>query len=52
MGWKYCLWSNSISGFLYLIAIMDWYSRFVLVWELSNTLDVYFCSETLKRALS
>ncbi|MBN2602270.1 MAG: IS3 family transposase, partial [Candidatus Marinimicrobia bacterium] len=37
-------------GFLYLIAIMDWYSRYVLAWELSNTLDVSFCLEALKRA--
>ena len=38
-------------GFLYLVAIMDWFSRFVLAWELSNTLDVYFCLEALDRAL-
>jgi len=38
-------------GFLYLIAIMDWFSRFVLAWELSNTLDVNFCLEALNRAL-
>ena len=38
-------------GFLYLIAIMDWFSRYVLAWELSNTLDVSFCIEALKRAL-
>lgn len=39
-------------GFLYLIAIMDWFSRIVLAWGLSNTLDVYFCLEALKRALA
>jgi len=38
-------------GFLYLIAIMDWFSRFVLAWELSNTLDVQFCLEALDQAL-
>lgn len=38
-------------GFLYLIAIMDWFSRFVLAWELSNTLDVHFCLEALEQAL-
>lgn len=38
-------------GFLYLIAIMDWFSRYVLAWELSNTLDVSFCLEALERAL-
>jgi putative transposase len=38
-------------GFVYLVAIMDWYSRFVLSWELSNTLDVGFCLVALERAL-
>jgi len=37
-------------GFLYLFAILDWYSRYVIVWELSNTLDNLFCIEGLKRA--
>lgn len=39
------------SGFLYLVAIMDWYSRKVLAWRLSNTLDVSFCVEALEEAL-
>lgn len=39
-------------GFLYLVAIMDWNSRKVLSWRLSNTLDADFCSEALKEALS
>ncbi len=39
-------------GFLYLVAIMDWYSRKVLSWRLSNTLDAEFCCEALKEALS
>ena len=39
-------------GFLYLVAIMDWYSRFVLEWELSNTLGAKFCVEALERTLS
>ena len=34
-------------GFVYLVAIMDWYSRFVLAWRLSNTLEVSFCLEAL-----
>lgn len=34
-------------GFVYLVAVMDWYSRFVLSWRLSNTLDTSFCSEAL-----
>jgi len=38
-------------GFLYLVAIMDWYSRFVLSWRLSNTLDTEFCLEALEQAL-
>ena len=38
-------------GFMYLVAIMDWFSRFVLAWQLSNTLDGAFCLEALRRAL-
>lgn len=39
------------SGFLYLMAVMDWYSRYVLSWRLSNSLDVSFCLEALEEAL-
>ena len=39
-------------GFLYLVAIMDWYSRRVLAWRLSNSMDVDFCVEALKDALA
>ena len=39
-------------GFLYLVAIMDWFSRKVLAWRLSNSMDVEFCLEALKEALS
>ena len=39
-------------GFLYLVAIMDWHSRYVLAWRLSNTLEVDFCMEALAEALS
>jgi putative transposase len=39
-------------GFLYLVAIMDWASRKVLAWRLSNTLDTDFCVEALEEALS
>lgn len=39
-------------GFIYLVAIMDWYSRFVLAWKLSNTLDAEFCLEALETALA
>jgi putative transposase len=38
-------------GFLYLVAVLDWYSRYVLAWELSNTLDTRFCLEALETAL-
>jgi putative transposase len=39
-------------GFLYLVAIMDWASRHVLAWRLSNTLDAGFCAEALEEALA
>ena len=39
-------------GFLNLVAIIDWYSRYVLAWRLSNTLDADFCVEALEEALS
>lgn len=39
-------------GFLYLVAIMDWHTRRVLSWELSNTMDTDFCMKALKKALS
>jgi putative transposase len=52
------VWSTDITyvplrgGYLYLAAIMDWYSRCVLSWRLSNTLDVGFCLEALEEALA
>jgi len=39
-------------GFLYLVAIIDWYSRYVLSWRLSNTLEADFCVEALEEALT
>lgn len=51
------VWSADITyirlahGFAYLVAIMDWYSRSVLSWRLSNTMDVGFCCEALDEAL-
>ena len=39
-------------GFAYLVAVMDWFSRCVLAWELSNTLDASFCVSALQHALS
>ncbi len=38
-------------GFLYLVAIIDWYSRKVLSWRLSNMMDTSFCIEALEEAL-
>ncbi len=35
-------------GFLYLVAVMDWHSRFILGWRLSNTIESTFCAEALK----
>jgi putative transposase len=37
-------------GFMYLVAVMDWYSRYVLSWRLSNSLDTSFCLEALEAA--
>ncbi len=38
-------------GFMYLVAIMDWYSRYVLSWQVSNTMDTSFCLAALEEAL-
>src|SRR5574337_529933 len=38
-------------GFMYLVAVIDWYSRKVLAWRLSNTLDSGFCVDCLEQAL-
>lgn len=38
-------------GFLYLVAIMDWFSRYVVAWALSNTLDARFCVQAMEQAL-
>jgi len=52
------VWSTDItyirlrSGFVYLAAILDWYSRLVLAWELSISLDVSFCLAAVERALA
>ena len=39
-------------GFLYLVAILDWHSRYVVAWRLSNTLEAGFCAEALEEALA
>lgn len=52
------VWSIDITyirlakGFLYLVAIIDWYSRYVVAWRLSNSLETGFCLETLDEALA
>ena len=52
------VWSADITyipmlrGFMYLVAIMDWYSRYVVTWQLSNTLDGLFCLQALDQALA
>lgn len=52
------VWSTDITylplhhGFLYLVAVIDWYSRYVLSWRLSNTMDGLFCLEALDEALA
>ena len=51
------IWSTDITyiglslGFVYLTAVIDWYSRMILSWRLSNTMDVGFCIECLEEAL-
>ena len=51
------VWSTDITyirlkqGFVYLVAIMDWFSRYVLSWEVSNSLDTFFCLYALEKAL-
>ena len=51
------VWSADITyirlfkGFAYLVAVVDWFSRYVLSWRLSNSLDADFCVDALKDAL-
>jgi putative transposase len=45
-------WLPLESGYMYLVAVMDWYRRYVLSWELSNTLDAGFCVTALQAALA
>jgi putative transposase len=52
------VWSTDITyvplvrGFMYLAAVLDWFSRYVIAWRLSNTLDGSFCLDMLEEALS
>lgn len=51
------MWASDITyirlsrGFIYLVAVMDWFSRYVLSWEISITLETQFCISALERAL-
>jgi len=51
------VWATDITyirmqrGFVYLVAVIDWYSRFILAWQLSNTMEAAFCCEALHQAL-
>ena len=51
------VWSTDITyipvrkGYLYLVAVLDWFSRYVLTWKLSNNLESNFCIDVLKEAL-
>ena len=50
------VWATDITyipmrkGFMYLVAVMDWFSRYVLSWELSNSLETRFCIQALEEA--
>ena len=52
------VWSTVITyirlahGFVYLVAIMDWFSRYVRAWRLSNSLETHFCVDALEHALA
>ncbi len=52
------VWSTDITyipmrhGFMFLTAVIEWYSRYVLAWEVSNTLESHFCVTALERALT
>jgi len=52
------VWSTDITyislpqGFIYLVAVIDWYSRYVVSWDLSNTMEVEFCLSALEAALA
>lgn len=52
------VWSTDLTyipmptGFMYLVAVIDWYSRYVLAWGLSNTMDVRSCTQVLESALA
>lgn len=52
------VWSTDITyipmskGFMYLVAIIDWFSRYVIAWRVSNTMEGTFCNETLEESLA
>jgi putative transposase len=57
IGRPHQVWSADITyvpmapGFMYLVAVLDWFSRYVITWQLSNTLDGHFCLDALETAL-
>jgi putative transposase len=57
IAWPNQVWCTDITyirmpkGFVYLVVVMDWYSRYVLSWKISNSLDTAFCMEALEEAL-
>jgi putative transposase len=52
------VWSTDITyirlsgGFLYLVALLDWYSRYVIAWRISNSMDIVFCLDAAEEALT
>jgi len=52
------VWSTDITyiklpkGYVYLVAVMNWYSRKIIAWDLSTTMDKHFCCNLLKEALT
>jgi len=57
INWPNMVWTTDITyipmnrGFMYLVAVMDWYSRKVLSWRLSNTMEADFCVEAVAEAI-
>ena len=51
LGHSYHVHSPGVAGWMYLVAILDWYSRFVVSWELDQTMQIAFVMEAMQRAL-
>ena len=50
--WAYITYIHMARGFVYLAAVADWYTRRVLSWKLSTTMDVHFCVDAVEEALA